>query len=165
MAKDSMLPIESLERSLKKRFPDAQISVDRPRKASGVWFLDITQADHPVIVQWQRGNEFGINSSAEHAYGGRADEAVQEQDCWIRFAAVIIVWDEDNVFRFVTRLAIDLVDEAGIRGVASSDDCWTPSREKRQSEQDALSRSVHNDVTILHMVNEVPVLIGRSLQL
>ena len=51
MAKDFTLPIESLERSLKQRFPDARVSIDRPRKASGVWFLDITQADHPVIVQ------------------------------------------------------------------------------------------------------------------
>lgn len=80
MAKDSMLLIESLERSLKKRFPDAQVSVDRPRKASGVWFLDITQADHPVIVQWQRGKEFGITSSAEHAYGGRADEVYKDEE-------------------------------------------------------------------------------------
>lgn len=75
-----MVPIESLERSLKKRFPDAQVSVDRPRKASGVWFLDIMQSDHPVIVQWQEGKEFGITSSAEHAYGGRADEVFKDEE-------------------------------------------------------------------------------------
>lgn len=80
MVKDLMLPIESLSRSLRNRFPDARISIDRPRKDSGVWFLDISQADHPVIVQWQKGREFGITSSAEHAYGGRADEVYKDEE-------------------------------------------------------------------------------------
>lgn len=80
MAKDSMVLIESLERSLKKRFPDAQISVDRPRKASGVWFLDIVRAKHPVVVQWRKGDSFGITSSPEHVYGERADEVYNDEE-------------------------------------------------------------------------------------
>lgn len=80
MAKYSTAPIESLGRSLKERFPDAQISIDRPRKSSGVWFLDITQANHSVIVHWQEGKEFGITSSTEHVYGGRADEVYKDEE-------------------------------------------------------------------------------------
>lgn len=80
MARKTMLPIESLERSLKKRFPDAQISVDRPRRNSGVWFLDIVRASHPVIVQWQEGKMFGITSSPELHYGERADELYEDEE-------------------------------------------------------------------------------------
>jgi DNA-binding transcriptional regulator YiaG len=80
MEKDPMMPIESLDRSLKERFPDAQVSIDRPRKSSGVWFLDITHADHSVIVQWQEGKEFGITSSTERTYGERADEVYKDEE-------------------------------------------------------------------------------------
>src|SRR5438105_15663937 len=80
MAQKSILPIESLARSLKKRFPDAQVSVDRPRKASGMWFLDISRAKHPVIVQCQDGKEFGISYSQEHAYGVQVDQVYQDEE-------------------------------------------------------------------------------------
>lgn len=80
MARDSWEPIETLELSLRKRFPDARISVDRPRKSSGAWFLDISHANHPVFVQWQEGKGFGITSSFEHAYGERADEVYKDEE-------------------------------------------------------------------------------------
>lgn len=80
MKKNSMRLIESLKFSLDKRFPDARISIDRPSKNSGVWFLDIMHADHPIVVQWQEGKEFGITSSAEHAYGERADEVYKDEE-------------------------------------------------------------------------------------
>lgn len=74
------LPIESLAQSLNRRFPDAQVVLDRPRKASGVWFLNITLDDHPVVVQWQEGKDFGISSSPKHAYGERADEVYKNDE-------------------------------------------------------------------------------------
>lgn len=80
MLKKSMLAIESLTQSLKTRFPDAQVSVDRPRKDSDIWFLDITRADHSVSVQWQVGRAFAITASTEHAYGERADEVYQDEE-------------------------------------------------------------------------------------
>lgn len=76
----SLMPIESLEQSLKTRFPDAHVALDRPRKASGVWFLDIALNQHPVIVQWQKGKEFGISSSPEKVFGGGADEVYKDEE-------------------------------------------------------------------------------------
>src|SRR6187402_1456698 len=80
MANEPTMPIESLERSLKKRFPDARVALDRPRKASGTWFLDIALNQHPVIVQWQKGKGFGISSSPEKVYGEGADEVYKDEE-------------------------------------------------------------------------------------
>jgi hypothetical protein len=80
MAKAPRIPIESLERSLKERFPDAQFVLDRPRTPSGVWFLEIVRAGHPAIVQWQKGKAFGISAALEHAYGEPADEVYNDEE-------------------------------------------------------------------------------------
>lgn len=80
MAHESTLPVESLQRSLKKRFPEAHVALDRPRKASGVWFLDISLNQHSVIVQWQPGKEFGISSWPEKVYGDGADEVYNDEE-------------------------------------------------------------------------------------
>lgn len=80
MTNEPTVPIESLERSLKKRFPDAHVALDRPRRASGAWFLEIALDQHPVIVQWQKGREFGISSSPEKAYGEGADEVYKDEE-------------------------------------------------------------------------------------
>ncbi|MFM7843043.1 MAG: helix-turn-helix domain-containing protein [Planctomycetota bacterium] len=74
------MPIEKLGRTLKGRFPDAHVVLDRPRKASGAWFLDITLNQHAVIVQWQQGKEFGISSSPEKVYGEGADEVYKDEE-------------------------------------------------------------------------------------
>jgi hypothetical protein len=80
MARNTTFPIESLRDSLVQRFPEARISLDRPRKASGVWFLDITSDDHPVHLQWQEGKPFGISSSPEHSYGDGPDEVYEDEE-------------------------------------------------------------------------------------
>lgn len=80
MTDKSQMPIESLEHLLKTRFPDAHVALDRPRKASGIWFLDISLNQHPVIVQWQKGKEFGISSSPEKVFGGGADEVYRDEE-------------------------------------------------------------------------------------
>lgn len=80
MAKESLTPIESLERTLRKRFPEVHILLDRPRKPAGKWFLDIALDDHSVNVQWQKGRDFGISSSPERAYGEGADEVYKEEE-------------------------------------------------------------------------------------
>lgn len=80
MNKGSLMPIESLESALRQRFPEAQISLDRPRKAAGVWFLDLVQAGHLVTVQWQLGHGFGMTSTPNPAYGERADEVYQDEE-------------------------------------------------------------------------------------
>lgn len=80
MAKTSARPIETLEKQLKKRFPAASISLDRPRKQSGIWYLDVELDGHPVVIQWQEGLGFGVSSSPEHAYGEGADEVYPNEE-------------------------------------------------------------------------------------
>ncbi|WP_202594939.1 helix-turn-helix domain-containing protein [Blastopirellula marina] len=75
-----MLPIESLERSLKERFPNAIMSRDKPRKSSGAWYLEMALDGHPVIVQWQESKGFGISSSPEPGYGEGADEIYRDEE-------------------------------------------------------------------------------------
>ena len=80
MAKQTPIPIESLKRQLEKRFPQASITLDRPRNRSGVWYLDVHCDDHPVIIQWQEGKGFGVSSSPGHAYGEGADEIYPNEE-------------------------------------------------------------------------------------
>lgn len=79
MAK-TLIQIELLEQQLRKRFPKAAISFDRPKKPTGVWYLDIVSDGHPVAIQWKSGTGFGISSSATHGYGDGADEVYAEEE-------------------------------------------------------------------------------------
>lgn len=79
MAK-ALIQIESLEHQLRKRFPKATITLDRPKKSTGVWYLDIVNDGHPVAIQWKAGAGFGISSSATHDYGDGADEVHAEEE-------------------------------------------------------------------------------------
>lgn len=73
-------PIESLERQLRKRFESATITLDRPKKSSGIWYLDIKFDQHPVVVQWREGSSFGVSSSDAHGYGDGADEIYPDEE-------------------------------------------------------------------------------------
>jgi hypothetical protein len=71
---EEQLPVEVLECQLRKRFESAQISLDPPGRASGVWYLDITDDGHHVVIGWREDAGFGVSSSATHGYGEGADE-------------------------------------------------------------------------------------------
>ena len=77
---NQLLPIESLERQLRKRFALASISLDCPRERSGVWYLDITHDGHSVVIQWREAAGFGVSSSTSHAYGDGADEVFRDEE-------------------------------------------------------------------------------------
>lgn len=72
--------MEWLERELLYRFPAAKVSLDRPRKTSGAWFLDVTLDDYTVTVQWRQGKGFGVSAAAEHAYGEGPDEIYPSEE-------------------------------------------------------------------------------------
>ncbi|MEX0818881.1 MAG: helix-turn-helix transcriptional regulator [Pirellulaceae bacterium] len=81
MAKSNVsLPIEFLECQLRERFPEASVQLDRPRKRSGVWYLDIRRNGHPIIIQWQQGKGFGVSSPAAPGYGEGADEEYPDEE-------------------------------------------------------------------------------------
>jgi DNA-binding XRE family transcriptional regulator len=84
MPKSTLVPIESLQQQLRKRFPEATIEIDRPRKSSGIWYLDLRRNNHPLIIQWQSGKGFGVSSSlfpsAQPMSRGRPTEARKSWD-------------------------------------------------------------------------------------
>ena len=73
-------PIQTLGSQLTKECPDAMVAVDKPKKASGVWFLDIVRDGHSVNVQWQSRQGFGVSSSSDAQYGEGADEVFSDAD-------------------------------------------------------------------------------------
>ena len=74
MSRAKMLPIESLEKYLAKQLPQAALTVDKPKEAGGLWFLDVDVDGHKVIVQWQESAGFGVSCSSNHGYGEGPDE-------------------------------------------------------------------------------------------
>ena len=80
MAKPNLFPIESLESNLRNRFPEASIQLDRPRKQSGIWYLDVKRSAHPVNIQWQQGEGFGVTSSTRLGYGEGTDEVYLDEE-------------------------------------------------------------------------------------
>jgi len=67
-------PIQTVGKRIAKDCPSASVSVDKPKKASGIWFLDIVRDGHSVNVQWQAKQGFGVSSSPDAQYGEGADE-------------------------------------------------------------------------------------------
>lgn len=79
--------IQSLEQKLRKRFSDADISLDSPARKGGEWFLDIENDGHNVVVRWKEGFGFGITCSPQHSYGEGADEVYEELEA--AFARIV----------------------------------------------------------------------------
>jgi len=68
-------PVLTLKRKLRRRFPDASVTVDAPSRADGVWFLDVRLQGHGVAVQWSRRLGFGVSAGRAATYGEGPDEA------------------------------------------------------------------------------------------
>lgn len=79
--------IQSLEKHLRKRFPDAHIELDEPSSKEGIWYLDVREDGHLVLIQWSKGQPFGISCSPNHAYGERPDEVYDNEEA--AFARVV----------------------------------------------------------------------------
>jgi DNA-binding XRE family transcriptional regulator len=80
MNTQTRLPIESLSDALAMRFQDGEITLDKPRKQTGIWHLDVTVDNHCVHVQWQIGRPFGIAASPDLVYGEGADEVYEDDE-------------------------------------------------------------------------------------
>ena len=71
-------PLQALGKQLGKDCSDADISLDRPKKSNGVWFLDVVRDGHRVNVQWQVKRGFGVSSSSDAHYGEGPDEVFED---------------------------------------------------------------------------------------
>lgn len=72
--------IETLGKQLAGDCSEANVSMDKPKRASGVWFLDICRDGHSVNVQWQPKRGFGVSSSADSQYGEGPDEVYDDRE-------------------------------------------------------------------------------------
>lgn len=73
-------PIQSLKKELQKRFPKAKLSLDAAPNSKSASFLDVTLDEHLVLIQWRKGEGFGISCSPEHAYGEGVDEIYEDEE-------------------------------------------------------------------------------------
>jgi DNA-binding XRE family transcriptional regulator len=69
-----MNAIETLAKRLAARFPEAQMSIDRPSKRKGSWWLDVNLEGHPAVVEWHPRKGFGVSTGAAQGYGEGPDE-------------------------------------------------------------------------------------------
>lgn len=72
--------IEELLERLKAQVPGIQADVDRPKDASGAWFLDAKLGDSALVVEWRPVLGFGISSLPTDGYGDAPDEFFSELD-------------------------------------------------------------------------------------
>lgn len=66
-----MNSIEKIRSGVLEELPDVAASLDRPRKSSGHWWLDLEHEGHRVSVEWRPRKGFGIHCSpGDRAFGG-----------------------------------------------------------------------------------------------
>jgi len=69
-----MNPIQALEQHVRRRFPEAKITLDPAGQPTGPWFLDIGLNNHHVAVEWRTDRGFGVTSNSSSGYGEGSDE-------------------------------------------------------------------------------------------
>ncbi len=150
-----LLPIESLRDQLHERFPEASVQLDRPKKSSGVWYLDLTRDGQSVVVQWQQRNGFGISSPSESGYGAGADEVYQDEEATYGRVVSLLLSRTSTAPPETVRLS-DLRRERGLSQVELAE-----ILNKQQGEVSKIER--RNDVKLSTLRDYVES-IGGSLQ-
>jgi len=149
-------PVEALERKLQKRFRTAVVSLDRPSKKQGTWFLDIERNGHRVVIQWKEGRGFGITCSPQRYYGEGADEVYQELEA--AFARVVCLLIERSYTS--PPLSVRMAELRRERGV---------SQERLAAlldvKQAAISKLEHRQDALVSSVREIVRSLGGELRL
>lgn len=70
--------IKNLTKKIASRFPETDLALDEPGTEEGIWYLDVVNEGHHVIVQWQAGKGFGVSCAPQHVFGDGADEIYQD---------------------------------------------------------------------------------------
>lgn len=76
MAIDTTTAIERLAAQIAQRFPEVEVTIDRPGNPRGSWFLDAKLADKFFNVEWRPEDGFGISWRQDPVYGEGPDQAV-----------------------------------------------------------------------------------------
>ena len=71
--------IDILVRLLKKRIPKVSVSVDKPSRPTGNWFLDVKSGDRTFAVEFRPSLGFGLSSIPAGGFGEGPDEFVDDE--------------------------------------------------------------------------------------
>src|SRR4028119_1961716 len=71
-------PLEQIENAVLKRFPKAECVMDPAEGTSSSWFLDVSQGDYSLVVEWHPQRGIGITSNPEMGYGEGPEEVFQD---------------------------------------------------------------------------------------
>jgi hypothetical protein len=71
-------PLDKLEASLVAKYPDLQVSIDRPEDPEGEWYLDIYRKDLPsIVISWAVDRfGFGLYLTSDDDLDGPPDESI-----------------------------------------------------------------------------------------
>lgn len=75
-------PLEVIETRVKRQLPEAHAQLDRPGRADGEWWLDLSYEGHPVTLQWSpKRGVIGVSASATgDGIGERPEETFKDVD-------------------------------------------------------------------------------------
>jgi DNA-binding XRE family transcriptional regulator len=156
MGKAPLTPIESLEKQLRKRFPNATLSLDKPTRRSGTWYIDLTWKEHSVLIQWRENLGFGISSSESQHYGEGADEVYHDLEAAYSRVVSLVLSQSYTSPPYPVRLK-ELRKE---RGLSQAE--LAAILNKQQGEVSKIER--RNDV-LVSTLHEYVCSIGGTLQL
>lgn len=87
-------PIEALEGTLQRLYPNGEFSIDQPDNEAGSWFLDFCINGKTFAIEWKDG-KFGICLS-DLCYGEGPDEIYDENDFDKVISRIVDSLGEDN---------------------------------------------------------------------
>jgi len=64
-----MNPIQAMSRDLRRRFPDATLTIDQPGTETGSWWLDVSLTGQNVAIEWRANRGFGVSTPTVDDYG------------------------------------------------------------------------------------------------
>jgi hypothetical protein len=72
--------LEQLKDDLTATFPAWKLQLDAAAHPAGSWFLDVTDGEQGLVVDWRPGGTFGITSLPCEGFGCGADETYETRE-------------------------------------------------------------------------------------
>ena len=81
--------IEQLQHALRRRLPDANITVDPPDSPDDAWWVDVKRDDRAASVEWSVQRGYGV-SAPGGGYGERPDFLVADAEAAAEWIASVL---------------------------------------------------------------------------
>lgn len=82
--------VERIIANIRRVIPNAEIRVDRSENQRGPVWVDITQGNQGVALEWRQGMALGLTSLPSENYGDAADEVYESIDDAIQRVKVLL---------------------------------------------------------------------------